>query len=158
MRIWNPNAEMATRNRGALTIDGLIATAILGLGAVGIYSLYPVLHRTQQMSKYRVKAVQIGNRMIEHLQLLRPENLTSANLETLNLIQPGQQGFPWRFDRIPMDEASLYSPAQSLPSGQGRLWLTNLPGNSIRAEIEVSWVDRSQRVVHRTGTIIGGYR
>jgi hypothetical protein len=57
-----------------------------------------------------------------------------------------------------MDEASMYSPAQSLPNGEGRLWLTDLDGGSIRVDVEISWIDRSQRVSHRTGTIVGGYR
>lgn len=139
-------------------MDALVATFVLGLGAAGLYSLLPVVHRTQQMSGFRTRAVQMSNRMVEHLQLLRPENVTSANLSTLNLVEPLQVAQPFRFDRIPMDEASMYSPAQSLPGGEGRLWVTELDGGSLRIRVEISWIDRSQRVVHRTGTILGGYR
>jgi len=144
--------------RASVTVDALIATAIVALGAVGLYSLTPVVYRTQQMTGYRERAVLLGNRMVEHLQLLTPSTITLSKLQSLNLVEANQTAQLWKFDRIPMDEASLYSPAQSLPSGQGRITTTTLSDGSVRIVVQISWIDRSQRVYYTTGTILGGYR
>jgi hypothetical protein len=141
-----------------LLLDGLIGAFILSLGAAAFYSMFPIVQRSNIQAQHETRAVQMSSRLIEHLQLLKPENLNGPTLIQLNLVEPGQNASPYSISRIPLDEGSMYSPAQVLPQGQGRLILTPLAANSIMAEVEISWMSGGTRRFYRTGTVVGGYR
>lgn len=147
------------RRRGTLLMDVVIGMFLLMLAAAGLLSLFPVLKRSESMSRHESRAVQIANRMLEHIQMLRPTDVTPEALAQLNLIDEGQTESPYEFTNVPLDEASLYSPAQALRSGQGKFWVEDLPDGSKKITLVVSWLSESgvRRQV-RTGTIIGAYR
>lgn len=137
----------------------LVGIFMLVIATLGFLSLFPVVKRSQVASQQESVAVQIANRMLEHLQMLRSQDVNITALSQLNLIDPGQSGNVLSFTHVPLDEASRYSPAQALKNGQGQMTITNLSSGSIKIDLVVSYTTpwgSTKQVT--TGTIIGGYR
>jgi hypothetical protein len=146
-------------DKGVIFLDALAGVFVLALGAAAFFSLYPVVARSEKISRDRSVAGQLASKMSEHLQLLKTTDLTSGSLSGLHLIDDGQYSSPFSFSHIPLDEASDYSPATMLRNGEGWLTISDVAGNSKKITIEIDWTDaagRDQSFV--TGTIIGGYR
>ncbi len=156
MRVTNRNRRI----RGNVVLDSMLGTLVLGIGAVSFFSVYPMLHQSQLHAQEQSKAVQMATRLVEHIQLLPPQNLEANVLSDLNLIDEGQRSSlpPYSFSRIPLDQASLYSPAQALSQGQGTMTIENLPTGSRRVTVEVRWKTNGGWGSVKTGTIVGGYR
>lgn len=132
---------------------------MLLIATLGFLSLFPVVKRSQVASQQESVAVQIANRMLEHLQMLRAQDINITALSQLNLIDSGQSGSVLSFTHVPLDEASKYSPAQALRHGQGQMTITELESGTIKIDLVVSYQTSwgTTRQV-TTGTIIGGYR
>jgi len=147
------------KTRGALLLDVLVGIFMLLIATLGFLSLFPVVKRSQVASQQESVAVQIANRMLEHLQMLRAQDVNISALSQLNLIDSGQTGNVLSFTHVPLDEASKYSPAQALKNGQGQMTITSLTSGSMKIDLVVSykspWGTTKQIT---TGTIIGGYR
>jgi hypothetical protein len=156
-----PQSRLTRRHRrlGIISIDALTAVFVTALGAAAFFSLVPVVDRSQRIGRQESIAIQLSNRMIEQLQLLKPGDVTPAVLGQLNLIDSGQSSPPYTFTNIPLDEASRYSPAQALPNGTGLLNVVQLPHNSVEVRVQISWQSSSgrQRTI-QTGTVLGGFR
>ena len=144
--------------RGTVLLDGLIAAIFLTLGALAFYSLLPVTSKAQVLAQQHTVAVQIGNRMVEHLLLLKPSNLNPTALGNLGLIDAGQSTSPYTFTNLALDDGWDYSPAKVLPQGTGQLTITNVAGGSRRVRLVISWVGPGGAQSYTTGTILGGYR
>jgi hypothetical protein len=157
----NLRTRLTRRHRrlGVISIDALTAIFVTALGAAAFFSLIPVVDKSQRIGRQESIAMQLNNRMIEQLQLLKPADVQPAVLSELNLIDAGQTASPYSFTNIPLDEASRYSPAQALPNGTGRLEVISLPNNSVEVRVQISWQSSSgrQRTV-QSGTILGGFR
>jgi hypothetical protein len=140
-------------------VDSLVAVFTLALGALSFFALYPTIHRSQEMASDEVRAVQIAHRFIEHIQLLKPADITESTLSGLNLIEPGQASQPYEFSKIPMDESSFYSPHRTLREGRGFVSWVPVDAGAVRVEVVIEWISASglQRRIE-TGTIVGGYR
>ena len=139
-------------------MDALIASALLVLGSLAYFALVPVTMRSQKISQEQTIAVRIGNRLIEHLLLLKPSTLTSSNLIALNLVDPNQSASPYSFTNLPLDDGWSMSPAKALPQGQGLLTITNVGDSSKLIKIDISWSGPGGRMTYTTGTALGGYR
>ena len=72
-------------------MDTMVGVLVFGLGAAAFYTLMPVLSKGESISKYESVATQVAGRLIEHIQTMRPEDVTAANLERLNLIDQSCQ-------------------------------------------------------------------
>ncbi|MCH7945723.1 MAG: hypothetical protein IIC73_06890, partial [Armatimonadetes bacterium] len=127
------------RNRGALLIDVLMGMVMLMLATLTLMSLFPVIMRGERISEDQTKAVQMVSRVVEHLQMLPADDLNAATLTSLNLIDQGQTFPPYSFTHIPLDEASMYSPAQVLRDANGTINVTPLPDGSARADILLTY-------------------
>jgi hypothetical protein len=140
-------------------VDSLLATFTLALGALSLYALYPTVHRSHAMASDEVRAVQIAHRFIEHIQLLRPSDISFETLSQLNLIDQEDRVSPYEFTRIPMDESSMYSPNQTLRNGRGFVSWQTIDSGSVLVDVRIEWRSASgkQRQI-QTGTIIGGHR
>ena len=104
------------------------------------------------------RAVMLSNRMLEHLQLLKPDTLTAEALLKLNLIDSYAAG-KYTFTNVPLDHGSRYSPAAALPGGSGWFSLTEVAGGSIRVDLTIAWKSNSGSTHQiQTGTIVGGYK
>lgn len=150
---------LARRNRGVFFLDVLAAVFVLALGSAAFYSLYPVLDRSEKIAREHSIASQLASKMSEHLQLLKTSDLNAETLSGLHLIDEGQYSQPFSFTNIPMDDASLYSPATMLKDGEGTLTLSDLSGGSKKVVIAITWTSasgKSQSFI--TGTIVGGYK
>lgn len=157
---YSPNRLMRLHRRnGVISIDALTAVFVTALGAAAFFSLVPVVDKSQRIGRQEAIAIQLSNRMIEQLQLLKPADVNPSVLSQLNLIDAGQSSPPYTFTNIPLDEASRYSPAQALPNGTGVLNVVQLPHNSVEVRVQISWQSSSgrQRTI-QTGTILGGFR
>lgn len=144
---------------GVVILDVLAGVFVLAMGAAAIFGLIPVVQKSQRAANDENKAVQIANRMIEHLHLLPPRDITVANLKSLNLLDANQTGSPYSFTNVPMDDASQYSPAQVLKNANATLVMTDIGASSKRAIITLAWTSPSGRTrTLTTGTIVGGYR
>jgi hypothetical protein len=141
-----------------MLVDALIASALLVMGALAYYSLVPVVQRSQKISQQQQTAVYIGNRVIEHLLLLKPSTLTAQNLIALALIDSGQQNPPYSFSKLPLDDGWVYSPSRALPEGEGVMDITDLDDGSKRVQIQISWQGPKQRMTYTTGTVLGAHR
>lgn len=145
--------------RGAMLLETLLGVFILSLAAVGFYALTPVIFRSRSLAKENTAALQMANRLLEHVELLKTSDLTPATLTSLNLIDTGQSAPPYSFSHIPLDEASRYSPAQVLRDGTGTMTITPLDSGAVRVNVQVSWTSSSGKAATvQTGTIIGGYK
>ncbi len=163
-RIMDVHVQSRNRStrRGAILLDALIGTIILMLSATAFFSVFPTIKRSQALAQQQSSAVLVANRMLEHLQMLRPSDLNETALMQLNLVDGPEDddGDEWySFTRVPMDEASGYSPAQMLHGGEGRFRIVDLPAKSKKIELEVKWTwPTGKEHVLKTGTILGGYR
>ncbi len=147
------------RNRGALLIDVLIGMVMLVLATLTLMSLFPVIMRGERISEDQSKAIQMVSRVVEHLQMLPADDLNAATLTSLNLIDQGQTFPPYSFTHIPLDEASMYSPAQVLRDANGTINVTPLPDGSARIDILLTYTSESGKTEQiQTGTIVGSFR
>lgn len=151
------------RNRrricGAILLDSLVALFILGMGAVTVYGMLPVIKRSHEIAQQESKAGQMAARMTEQLAMLKPSNLNTTTLSQLNLIDAGQIAQPWTFSHIPEDDGTNYSPAKVLRNGVGTLTTSDIGQGSVLVKVTITW--NSPSGVARsftTGTVIGGYR
>lgn len=148
-----------SRKRGAILVDALLGAYVLGLLAVALCALSATIHKSQVMSRDEAKALTMSTRFVEQLQLLKASDLNARTLTQLNLIDRGQSAPPFTFTRIPLDDASGYSPRQALKNGRGTLDLIPVDAGSVRAEVLIQWTSPSGvERAYRTGTIIGGYQ
>jgi hypothetical protein len=133
---------------------------VLGIGAVAFFSIYPAIQQVELRGKQEAQAVQMGTRLIEHIQLLKPKNLTAETLTDLSLIDGGQLAKPppYTFSRIPLDEGSHYSPARTLPQGEGTMNVVDIENGCKRVDITIRWKTKGGWGTVRLGTIVGGYR
>lgn len=148
-----------TKKRGALFIEVLLGIFVLSMGAAAMFSLFPTLTRAERISREESIAGQLSNRYLEHIQLLRPTELTRTNLSQLGLIDEGETELPYAFTHVPLDEASGYSPARMLRNGAGELDIDVLEDGSKLVTVTISWksssgISRS----FRSGTVLGAYR
>jgi Tfp pilus assembly protein PilV len=145
--------------RGIALFEVLVASVMLVAGALAYFTLVPLIHRSQQMARHQSTAIQIANRMIEHLLLLRSTTLTADNLANLNLIERGQTQPPYSFKHLPMDDGWQYSPARVLPNGSGTMNVTTLANGATMVVIDITWTERAGgNRTYRTGTILGVQR
>lgn len=150
---------MRRRTTGALLIDVMLGIFMLVLATVALMSLYPVIKRGEMMSSDETKAVQMTTRLIEHIQMLGADDVNGQVLESLNLIDAGQTLQPYSFTHIPLDEASMYSPAQVLDDANGNLTITTLADGSKRVDIKLDYRSKSGELqTVQTGTVIGAFR
>lgn len=147
------------RQRGSVFIEALVSLFVLGMGAAAFFALLPTMQASKIIAGNQTVALQMSNRMIEQIQLLSTRDLNAATLSKLNLINPNQTSQPYNFSRVPLDEASRYSPAQVLRNGQGRMRITELESGAMRVEITISWMSEAGRLASiTTGTIVGDYK
>ncbi|MCH7903725.1 MAG: hypothetical protein IH944_04065 [Armatimonadetes bacterium] len=137
----------------------MLGIFMLVLATVALMSLYPVIKRGEMMSSDETKAVQMTTRLIEHIQMLGADDVNGQVLESLNLIDAGQTLQPYSFTHIPLDEASMYSPAQVLDDANGNLTITTLADGSKRVDIKLDYRSKSGELqTVQTGTVIGAFR
>jgi Tfp pilus assembly protein PilV len=139
-------------------LDALIGAMILVVGAVAYYSLVPVTAKSEAMARQHTIAVQIGNRMVEQLLLLKPANVTYSGLQGLALIDASPTASPYSFTNFPMDDGWDMSPAKGLPGGTGAMTVSDAGNGSVMVKLVISWTSSGVAQSYTTGTVIGGYR
>ncbi|HMS56377.1 MAG TPA: hypothetical protein PKA27_13340 [Fimbriimonadaceae bacterium] len=153
------NKTYMRRRAGVMSLDVLVGTFVLAIIAAGVYGMLPVVRQAQLSGTQESIAVNMAARMVEHIQLLKPSDLTRSNLSSLHLIDDGDYDLPYSITHVPLDEASRYSPAQALPSGTGSIDIVTLGDGSKEVQIQISWESASGRTrTIRSGTILGAYR
>ena len=91
--------------------------------------------------------------------MLPASEISFATLRGLNLIEDNVGDNGYSFSHIPMDEASIYSPAQVLEGAEATLAIEDIDANSKLATVAISWTTATGRErTITTGTVIGGYR
>ena len=159
MRPKNRTPRARRRDRGALLVDVLIGMFLFVMTALAILSLFPVIKRGEQMSTEESKAIQMCNRLIEHVQMLPANDITIENLTALNLIDDDQSAQPLSFTHVPLDEASRYSPAQALRDSDAELSFAEIDGGSVRVLITMTYTtDSGFSKTINTGTVVGAFR
>ena len=137
----------------------MLSVFVIGMAAAAYFALLPTFKRSQKISEHDSKAALMSQRMIEHLQLLKPNDLNCTTLSQLNLIDANQTAQPYSFCHVPLDEASMYSPSQVLKNATAMMTIEDLDANSKRIKLVMTWKSTSgQTLSMTTGTIIGGYR
>lgn len=157
----SPSRARSRRRRvkGAILVDVLIGMFFLVMTSLSVMSLFPVIKKGEQMSTERAKAVQMCNRVLEHVQMLGAKDVTYANLLALNLIDSSSMAQPYSFTHVPMDEASRYSPAQALRNADAQISHTSLSDGSVRVNVSIAYVsDTGHAEKIETGTVIGAFR
>lgn len=147
------------RNRGALLVDVMLGMFMLVIATLTLMSLFPMIKRGEKISKDESKAIQMVSRLIEHIQMLPADDLNAATLTSLNLIDAGQTFPPYSFTNIPLDDASMYSPAQVLRNANGTINVTPLPDGSARVDLLLTYTSEAGTAQQiQTGTIVGSFR
>jgi Tfp pilus assembly protein PilV len=145
--------------KGGALIDALIGAVLMVMGAIAFYSLVPVTSKSTLLAQQQTVATQIGNRMVEHLLLLKPSTLTVSSLSQLSLIDSGQVNQPYSFTNLPLDDGWNYSPAKALPSGTGRMTVDTLANGSKRVTLIITWRGPNNKThTYTTGTVLGSFR
>jgi hypothetical protein len=137
----------------------MIGMFFLVMTTLSLMSLFPVIKKGEQLGTERSKAVQICNRLLEHVQMLGATDVTYNNLYALNLVDSSTNVQPYSFTHVPLDEASRYSPAQTLRDAEGELWHEELEDGSVLVKIRLRYkTDTGHTDEIETGTVIGGFR
>jgi hypothetical protein len=128
------------------------------MGAISYYSLLPVVHRSHEIAQQESKAAQIAARVTEQIGMLKPTEVNSTTLKKMNLIDR-DEGQPWSFTSIPLDDGTSFSPSKVLRNGQGTITTSDIGQGSKLVTVQITWKsptgkDRS----FTTGTVVGGYR
>ena len=147
--------------RGGMLLDVMVGIFFLLMSSLTFAALFPTVKRAEAMSKNESKAVQMTGRLIEHIQMLPAKDINAESLTALNLIDTGQlgQAQPWSFTHIPLDEASMYSPAQVLRDADGQITTTTLAGGSVKVLITLTYTSESGKTkTIKTGTVVGSFR
>lgn len=149
------------RKKGAFSIDALMATFIVSLGAAAFMSLVPVTDRAQRLAREDALASQLCNRFIEQLRLLKPKDINASTLTQLNLVDANSEpaSATYYFSHIPLDDASKYSPAELLRNAVGTMKIYDLPDNAKELRVSMTWTSSSGKTRSiKTGTVLGGFR
>lgn len=147
------------RRSGAILIDAIIGMFFLVMTTLSVMSLFPVIKKGEQISTERNKATQICTRVLEHVQMLGAKDITYENLLALNLIDTSSQSQPYSFTNIPLDDASRYSPAQTLRGAKGELSFEQLADGSVLVNVSLQYKsDTGHTEVVKTGSVVGGFR
>lgn len=145
--------------QGFLLVDVIIGMFFLVMTTLSLMSLFPVIKKGEQTSTEESKAIQMCNRMIEHIQMLGADDINITNLTALNLVDAGQSSQPLSFTHIPLDEASRYSPHQVLRDANGSITYSTITGGSVRVLVTLQYTsDTGATKTIRTGTVVGGFR
>jgi hypothetical protein len=137
----------------------MLSVFIIGIAAIAVFAIFPTFRRAQVISADESKAVLMAQRMVEHLQLLKPNDLTASTLEGLNLIDGEQQELPYSFSHVPLDEATGYSPAKALKNGTAEMDIEDIGAGSKRVILTMRWTSASGKTrILTMGTILGGYK
>src|SRR5437016_10454461 len=80
---------------GSIYLDVILGVFILSLSAAAFYSVFPKIGRVQDLAQERSRAMMIGNRVIDHLQMMRPQDITTANLIALQFCGNSANGSPY---------------------------------------------------------------
>ncbi len=149
-----------SKRLGSFSIDALTAIFVASLGAAALYTLVPMIDKSQVVAREDSIASQLCNRFIEQLRLLKPKDINFTTLRGLNLVDPSPSVAPtYSFTNIPLDDASKYSPAQTLKNATGTLTVVQLAGRAVELRVALSWKSTSGKTrSYQTGTILGGYR
>jgi Tfp pilus assembly protein PilV len=153
------NRGKRTKLTGTIMLDTLMAVFALSLGAAAFFALMPQVDRLERLARQNAVALHVATRMIDQLQMMKGNTITAANLTALNLITSGQTQSPYSFSTIPVDNATNYSPAETLKNGTGTLTVTPIDNGSVLCTVEIDWTSdakKTEKLV--TGTVIGGYR
>lgn len=145
--------------RGLALLDALVGSFIAALMGAGIFALVPNVTKSQELADDQSRATHIANRMIEHLQLLKPSDITPDVLNQLDLVDPGSTGSPYSFTHVALDEGSGYSPAKMLRDADAEFDVVPISSASVRIDVKIQYRSASGNLVtYKTGTILGGYR
>lgn len=152
-------AHRKRRQKGALLVDAVIGMFFFVMLSLSVLSLFPVIKRSEQSSTERAKAIQMCNRILEHVQMLGSQDVNYQNLVSLNLIDSTTNTQPYSFTHVPLDEASMYSPAQALRDADGQISYEHLDDGSVKVLVTLEYTtDTGHTDRVETGTVIGGFR
>lgn len=142
-----------------MLLDAIVGIFFLLTSALAFAALFPVVKKSEIVSKEESKAVQMTSRLLEHIQMLPARDINVQSLTALNLLDPGQSNQPWSFTNIPLDDASRYSPAQVLDEAEGLLTVVDLPGGAKKVLVTLEYKsDTGQTKTIKTGTVVGSFR
>jgi len=157
-----PNLFRRARLRkkaGSVYLDVILGVFILSLSAAAFYTVFPKIGKVQDLAMQRSRAMHIANRIIDELQLMRPANITTANLYALNYIDATQTQSPYTISDLPIDDGIDYSPRKVLKNGSATLTVTSIDSGSKRCVITVNWTSEAGKPESfKMGTVVGGYR
>ncbi|KAA0240077.1 MAG: hypothetical protein EDM74_01990 [Armatimonadetes bacterium] len=147
------------KRSGSILIDAIVGVFVLALAASAFFSMMPVIDRAQRIAHEQSTASNMAARMVEHLQLLNAKDLNVEALTSLELIDAGQDGLPYRFDNVPLDDSTGFSPAQAFRNGTGSLDIVELSAGARKAVVTIGWVsDSGKSKSFVTATVLGGYK
>ena len=145
--------------KGSIYLDVILGVFILSLSAAAFYSVFPKIGKVQDLPMQRSRAMHIANRIIDELQLMRPGNITAANLYALNYIDGTQTKSPYTISDLPIDDGLDYSPRKELKNGSATLTVTPIDSGSVRCVILIQWTSEAGKPeTLKAGTVVGGYK
>ena len=142
-----------------MLIDVMVGVFVLVTAVISYGALIPVVQRGQEISRDEEVARQIVQRTLEHIQMLRPNNLNKKTLEDLHLIERNQLSYPYRFGSMPLDQDSYYSADRQLQDAFGTIGIQTLSDGSKLVLVRLSYKSPSgQKKTIKSGTVIGAFR
>lgn len=144
------------RVSGFTLIETLVAMVVLGVGLLGIASLYVVSLRAGSDAIYRVQAINLASDMADRMRA-NPKALASYAAGTSSTTACTQAN-PCTADQMAQYDLSLWQTelANQLPSGAATIQCVAMPcdttpGNSVPVQISINWNDpKSQSVLNYT--------
>ncbi|MDI9638808.1 hypothetical protein QPK87_18590 [Kamptonema cortianum] len=153
------NIRKRRTSAGSILVDVVLGMFFFLVFALTFAALYPVIKRAEVMSSQESKAVQMTSRLIEHIQMLPVQDINATSLTALNLIEPGQTAQPWKFSKIPLDQAARYSPDQVLKNANGTITTELLSGGSVKVNVNLTYTAVSGKTkTVKAYTVVGSFR
>lgn len=145
---------MKRQRRGHTLIEVLFGIFLAGLCATVLAVTMPIANRSREKANYQNIALSLAQKQMEAMRSLGYPNLTAERLETNGLIDSRTPIATNTFSFTNVDQGNADSPALALPSGTGRITVSQ-QGLDLRiVTLEVRWVENGRNRSVAVSTLV----
>jgi Tfp pilus assembly protein PilV len=145
------------RIRGFTLIEVLFAIFLAMTCAVIVAGIMPLANTSRAKADLRNRATSLGQKMAEAVVHLGYSNANPAQLTALGLLDSATPVSANTYAFTNIDSAIVDSPSASLPSGTGRITITEPTPDLRQVVVVVAWTSEGKnqqvRIVHQVANL-----
>ncbi len=145
------------RIRGFTLIEVLFAIFLAMTCAVIVAGIMPLANKSRGKADLRNRAVSLGQKMAEAVVHLGYSNANPAQLTALGLLDNATPVATDTYSFTSIDSAVVDSPSSTLPSGTGRVTITEPSPDLRQVVVVVGWTSEGKnqqvRIVHQVANL-----